>query len=338
VSVDARLLREAKESRDRLLELQHEADRARADHHHAIRRLHAAGASMREIAEGLGLSHQRIHQIVDAGATGASMGGRKGLLGRLAGRGEGREPGASEALERLAAEARMALSVAQEEARALNHNYLGTEHVLLGLLGVERGVAARILSSLGVDLPQVRTAVEDRLVGRGAAAPPPGALAMTPRSKKALELALKEAKRRRSMVGGEHLLLGIVRVRDGLAAGILRKLGVDEEAVRGRLRRAECRCSFCGRGGLEVDHLVAGPGVFICDRCVEGASKLRRGPAASSAGLTIVTGETGTCGFCGKSAREVERLVAGPEAVICNACLALCREIQDEELLSPRRR
>jgi hypothetical protein len=105
VSVDEGLFREARETRDRLLELQHEADRARADHHHAIRRLHAAGASMREIAEGLGLSHQRIHQIVDVGATGASMGGRKGLLGRLAGRGEGREPGASEALERLAAEA-----------------------------------------------------------------------------------------------------------------------------------------------------------------------------------------------------------------------------------------
>jgi Clp amino terminal domain, pathogenicity island component/ClpX C4-type zinc finger len=337
VSVDERLLREARETRDRLLELQHEAERARADHHHAIRRLHAAGASMREIAEGLGLSHQRIHQIVDAGATPEVMGGRKGLLGRLAGRGEAREPGASEALERFAAEARAAFSLAQDEARALNHNYLGTEHMLLGLLGVERGVAARILSSLGVGLPQVRTAVEHRLVGRGASAPP-GALAMTPRSKKALELALKEAKKRRSMVGGEHLLLGIVRVRSGLAAGILRELGVDEEAVRSRLRRAECRCSFCGLSGLEVDHLVAGPGVFICDRCVEGASMLGpgKGTADPSGRLTLVTGEAGTCGFCGKSAREVERLVAGPEAVICNACLALCREIQDEEL-SPRR-
>jgi ATP-dependent Clp protease ATP-binding subunit ClpC len=62
----------------------------------------------------------------------------------------------------------MALSLAQDEARALNHNYFGTEHILLGLLGVERGMAARILSSLGVDLPQVHTALEDRLVGRGA--------------------------------------------------------------------------------------------------------------------------------------------------------------------------
>jgi hypothetical protein len=338
VSVDERLLREARETRDRLLELQHEAERARVDHDHAIRRLHAAGASMREIAEILGLSHQRIHQIVDAGASGTSGAGHKRLLGRLTGRGEGRGPGASKALERFAADAREALSRAQEEARTLNHNYIGTEHMLLGLLRAERGVAARVLFSLGVGLEPVRTALEERLVGRGATAPPPGALAMTPRSKKALELALKEAKRLRSMVGGEHLLLGIVRVHDGLAAGVLRELGVDEEAVRARLRRAGCRCSFCGRGGLEVEHLVAGPGVFICDRCVASAGKLRAGSgvAAPLGGLTLVAGEAGSCCFCGKSARRVERLVAGPETAICNECLALCREIQDEER-NPRR-
>jgi hypothetical protein len=331
--VDERLLGEAKETRDRLLELQHEAERARADHHHAIRRLHAAGASMREIADGLGLSHQRIHQIVDGGANRTGSGGRKGLLGRLAGRGERGQPGASKALERFAVDAREAVSRAQEEARALNHNYVGTEHLLLGLLGVAPGVAARILSSLGVDLQRVRTALEERLAGRGATAPPAGAVAMTPRSKKVLELALKEAKRRSSMVGGEHLLLGLVRVRDGLAAVVLREFGVDEEAVLSRGRRAGCSCSFCGLGGLEVEHLVAGPGLFVCDRCIEGGSAVGagEGAAASSGRLTLVTGEAGFCGFCGKSARQVERLVAGREAVICDECLALCREIQEEE-------
>jgi Clp amino terminal domain, pathogenicity island component/ClpX C4-type zinc finger len=338
MTVDERLLREATETRDHLLELQHEAERARADHHHAIRRLHAAGASMREIADSLGLSHQRIHQIIDAGTTAPKAAGRKTLLARLARRDHACGPGASAALDRLAADAREALTLAQEEARALNHNYIGTEHILLGLLRVERGLAAWLLASLGVRLEQARTALEDRLVGRGATPPPPGALSMTPRSKKALELALKEAKRLRSVhVGGEHLLLALVRIRDGVAARILRELGIDEDAVRARLRRAESRCSFCGRRGLDVDHLVAGPGVFICDRCVAHASKLAAPNAAEppSGPLTVAPGETDSCSFCGKSAPQIARLIAGPEAVICNECLALCREIEDQELERP---
>lgn len=103
---------------------------------------------------------------------GTSGAGRKRFLGRLAGRSEAREPGASKALERFAAYAGEALSRAQEEARALNDNYVGTEHMLLGLLQVERGVTARVLSSLGVGLEPVRAAVGDRLFGRGATAPP----------------------------------------------------------------------------------------------------------------------------------------------------------------------
>ncbi len=158
---------------------------------------------------------------------------------------------------------------------------------------------------------------------------------MTPRSKKALELALKEAKAQRSVhLRSEHLLLGIARVRDGLAAGVLREFGIDEEAIRRRLGRARCNCSFCGRGGLDVDHLVAGPGVFICDRCVHDATELsaREPTRTPSTRLKVVADEAAVCGFCGKSAGEVERLVAGPEALICDECLALCREIHDEEL------
>ena len=334
---DEQLLRRAIQTRDRLLELQHEVERARADHHHAIRRLHAAGASMREIAESMGLSHQRIHQIIDAGAPEASDDARRTLLGRLSRRGAGRGPGARDALGRFAGDAREAFQLAQEEARALNHNYIGTEHILLGLLGVEQGLAARILASLEVHLEQIRAGLEQRL-GRPATPPPPGALRMTPRSKKALELALKEAKAQRSVhLRSEHLLLGIVRVRDGLAAGVLRDFGIDEEAVRRRIGRARSNCSFCGREGLDVDHLVAGPGVFICDRCVHDATELgaREPTGTASTRLNVVADEAAVCGFCGKSADAVERLVAGPEALICNECLVLCREIHEEELNPP---
>jgi Clp amino terminal domain, pathogenicity island component/ClpX C4-type zinc finger len=288
---------------------------------------------MRKIAQSLGLSHQRIHQIIDAGATGASTGARRALLGRLARRGADRGPGAREALERFAGDAREAFQLAQEEAHALNHNYIGTEHILLGLLRVEDGLAARVLASLGVDREQTRAAPEQRLVGRGATPPPAGALAVTARSKRSLELELKEAKAQRSVhVGTEHLLLGVARVRDGLAEGVLHKFGVDEEAIRRRLGRAACSCSFCCRGGLDVDHLVAGPGVFICDRCVRDAIALaaQKPTPGPSAGLKIVADEA-MCGFCGKSAPQVEQLVAGPEAVICDECLALCREIHEEE-------
>ena len=293
---------------------------------------------MREIAESLGLSHQRIHQIIDGGEAEGTAGGPRTLLRRLARRREGRGPGVREALDRLAADSREAFELAQEEARALNHNYVGTEHILLGLLHVERGLAARILTSLGVGLEQTRTALEQRLVGRPATPAPAGVLQMTPRSKKALELAVKEATTQRHIhVGSEHLLLGIARVRDGLAAGVLRELGLDERALRRRLGRAARRCSFCGREGLDVEHLVAGPGVFVCERCVERATAVARdeAPDASSSPLRVVADETGACSFCSKRARQVEQLIAGPHALICTECLALCREIQEEERYRP---
>jgi hypothetical protein len=321
--LDAELLAEATKSRDRLLELQRDLEHARADHHFAIARLHASGASMREIAESLGLSHQRIHQIVDAEHVEMTACDRGKLFGRLGRRRGNRGLGASDALDRLAADARQAFELAQDEARTLNHNYIGTEHILLGVLRVERGLGARVLASLGVGLDQIRAELVRRLGGPTEPSPA-GALRMTPRSKKALELALD---------GSEHLLLALARVRDGLAAGVLRELGVDEPTLRKRLGRAACRCSFCGREGLDTRHLVAGPGVFICEQCVADGTALARGvaPDASPPALIVTADDTATCSFCGKRARQVEQLVAGPHALICNECLALCREIQGEE-------
>jgi hypothetical protein len=335
--LDAELLADATKSRDRLLELQRDLEHARADHHFAIARLHASGASMREIAESLGLSHQRIHQIVDAEHVEASACDHRKLFGRLARRRDNRGLGASDALDRLTADARQAFELAQDEARTLNHNYIGTEHILLGLLRVERGLGARVLASFDVGLDQIRTALEQRL-GRPAEPSATGALRMTPRSKKALELALNEARAQRSLhVGSEHLLLAVARVRDGLAAGVLRELGVDEPTLRKRLEQAGCRCSFCDRERLDTQHLVAGPGVFICERCVADGTGLTHGaaPDASPPALTVTADQTATCSFCGKRARQVKQLVAGPHALICNECLALCREILEEEGYRP---
>ena len=132
--------------------------------------------------------------------------------------------------------ARDAMGFAQDEARRLGHNFLGTEHLLLGLVRKRDGVAGKVLRRMGVRLPAVRSAVES-VIGRGAAAAA-GELRMTPRAKKVLELAVKEAGRlRHNYVGTEHLLLGIVREGEGVAAGILGRLGITHEKVRAEVLR-----------------------------------------------------------------------------------------------------
>ncbi len=221
--LDAAILREAKEARDRLLDLQHEAERARADYHHAVRRLCAGGGSMREIAEALGLSHQRVHQIVDEGSA-------ESFLRRVLGRRRGAASGAGW-FERFTERARQVVVLAQEEARALGHEHVGTEHLLLGVLRVDDGLAARALNSLGITTEVVRREVE-RVVGRGADAPP-GRMRFTPRAKKVLELALREARAlEHNYIGTEHVLLALVREEEGVAFRILHDVGADAEKVR----------------------------------------------------------------------------------------------------------
>ena len=327
------LLQEALETRDRVLALQHEAERARLDHHYAVRRLHAAGGSMREIAEALGLSHQRIHQMIEGAVVEQPRPPRRGrLLKRLVGQ-TACEPAAGR-FERLLIDAREAMTLAQEEARALNHNYLGTEHILLGLLGAQSCLAARLLSALGVEANAVRRALEERLVGRGATEPPPGPLPLTPRSKKALELAVQEAKADSSVhVRSEHLLVGVARVREGLAARVLQELGADYERLHARLRRAALTCSFCGRPGLDAAHLVAGPGVFICDRCIDRGQRAARGQddsVESDPRFRVLprARRSARCSFCRKGVNKVDRLVASGAVAICDGCLRLAREMQ----------
>ncbi len=130
--------------------------------------------------------------------------------------------------------ARKVLTLAQEEAQRFNHNYIGTEHLLLGLVREGDGVAAKVLANLGVELPKVRSAVEF-IIGRGDRAVT-GDIGLTPRAKKVIELAVDEARRlNHHYIGTEHLLLGLVREGEGIAAGVLESLGVSLDKVRNQI-------------------------------------------------------------------------------------------------------
>ena len=128
--------------------------------------------------------------------------------------------------ERFTDRARRVVVLAQEEARLLNHNYIGTEHILLGLIHEGEGVAAKALESLGISLEAVRAQVEE-IIGHGGQAPS-GHIPFTPRAKKVLELSLREALQLgHNYIGTEHILLGLIREGEGVAAQVLVKLGAD---------------------------------------------------------------------------------------------------------------
>ena len=133
--------------------------------------------------------------------------------------------------ERFTDRARRVVVLAQEEARMLNHNYIGTEHILLGLIHEGEGVAAKALESMGISLEGVRAQVEE-IIGQGQQAPS-GHIPFTPRAKKVLELSLREALQLgHNYIGTEHILLGLIREGEGVAAQVLVKLGADLNRVR----------------------------------------------------------------------------------------------------------
>jgi ATP-dependent Clp protease ATP-binding subunit ClpA len=136
--------------------------------------------------------------------------------------------------ERFTDRARRVVVLAQEESRLLNHNYIGTEHLLLGLVHEGEGVAAAALAQLGVSLEAVRTQVEE-IIGHGDSSPS-GHIPFTPRAKKVLELALREALGLgHDFIGTEHILLGLVREGEGVAAQVLVKMGASLARVRSQV-------------------------------------------------------------------------------------------------------
>ena len=192
--------------------------------------------------------------------------------------------------ERFTDRSRRALTLAQEEARLLNHGFIGTEHLLLGLVAEGNGLAAKTMEQLGVTLDRARQRVEE-IIGR-AESRPVGSPPFTPRTKKVLELALREALQLgHNYIGTEHLLLGVVREGNGVAVQVLESLGVDLATVRqtvvtllgqatgstessvsgGSLPVGEAtfvRCSFCGRQPPESGRVVRGSRAYICEHCV----------------------------------------------------------------------
>lgn len=157
----------------------------------------------------------------------------------------GRSSGESSMFDKLTKRARKVLSLAQEEAQRLDHSYIGTEHLLLGLVAEGEGLAAKILQNLGVELLTVRRSVE-HIIGRGDRIVL-GEIGMTPRAKKVIELALDEAHRlNHHYIGTEHLLLGLIREGEGIAAGVLESLEVNLDRARRSIVEAVAVETFDG--------------------------------------------------------------------------------------------
>lgn len=231
MTLDEQSLRFTEAARERLLELEHETDLARVEFHHGLRRLHAAGGSLREIAEHFGLSHQRVHQIVDT-AQGAGKKGKRTMLLELI---KGRRTGV---YSQFNEDAESVVVRSQQEAADLGHGFIGTEHLLLGILRGSQDAAVRALATLGIDRGEVRDAIV-QAVGLGDAAPTAERLPFTARAKKVLELSLRESLAlEHDYIGPEHILLGLVRDTSGLAARILRDMGADPAGVRAEIERA----------------------------------------------------------------------------------------------------
>ena len=165
--------------------------------------------------------------------------------------------------EKFTERARKVLSLAQDEAQRFNHNYIGTEHLLLGLVREGDGVAAKVLANLGVELNKVRSAVEF-IIGRGDRIVL-GEIGLTPRAKKVIELAVDEARRlNHHYIGTEHLLLGLVREGEGIAAGVLESLGVNLEKVRSQTIQVLSQGSVRGdvlSAPMGSTHIASIPGI-----------------------------------------------------------------------------
>jgi ATP-dependent Clp protease ATP-binding subunit ClpC len=158
--------------------------------------------------------------------------------------------------EKFTDKARRVVVLAQEEAKLLNHNYIGTEHILLGLIHEGEGVAAKALESLGINLDAVRDQVQE-IIGQGQQAPS-GHIPFTPRAKKVLELSLREALQLgHSYIGTEHLLLGLIREGEGVAAQVLTRLGADTNRVRQQV--IQLLSGFQGKETVQVGGEQAAP-------------------------------------------------------------------------------
>jgi hypothetical protein len=222
--LDPTALREARDSRDRMLEAQHELERARADYGHAIRRLHVEGGSLREISESLGLSHQRVHQIVEGDEGGDARRGRRKQF--------------DWPFTRFTRRARQVVVLAQQEAQTLGHRRAGTEHLLLGLALAEDESTASLLGESGLPVAAIR----ERIAALEPSSSRGRRQSFTRAAKRALERSAVEAKALGdNYIGAEHILIGLVSDERSGAVAIVRELGADPEGLGAavRARRAQ---------------------------------------------------------------------------------------------------
>ncbi len=248
MTLDSDALHRATAARDRLLDLQHGVEVARVDYHDAIRRLHARGGSLREIAESLGLSHQRVHQIVEPvdGSTGRGPGrGRPRRPGRVGERDGPRGAAYMQRImrrlrafvgfERFTPEARDVVATAVHQAEALGHRRVGSEDLLIGTAVDEQTVAARALASLGVDAAAIRAQVTGTVTGDAYG---PRRRPFTPAARRVLERTLEVVLERGEIeIRAHHVLLALL-ADDGDAAAILMRLGHSADAVRAAIDAA----------------------------------------------------------------------------------------------------
>lgn len=229
MTLDREILAKAKAAREAVLELERQQEHATVELHHLIRRLHAAGGSLREIADVLGLSHQRVHQIVgkDPLIETRFPVEQRVIRDIRHRRGRKRQHGF---FTRFSEQGRDVVIRAQEEVRALKHGHVGTEHILLGLLREDGSIAQRALAALGIGYDAARAAIV-REIGEGTEAAT-GQIPFTRAAKRSLELALREAMRLgHDYIGAEHVLLGLVRTKNAGAADVLASLGGDPDSV-----------------------------------------------------------------------------------------------------------
>jgi predicted DNA-binding transcriptional regulator AlpA len=263
---------------------------------------------MAEIAEMLGVSRQRVSQLIETyedfpkpevELTGGRVWSRTAIESWIAShpeRGPGRpEEGVQKKgffgrkftglFTRFTDRARSAVVKAQEEARLLNHNYIGTEHLLLGLVAIGEGLAYQVLAIEGITLDTLRGDVKE-MIGVGSTTPE-GRIPFTPRAKKVLEIALREALAlQHNYIGTEHVLLSLIREKDGVAWKALERHGLENDQARQAVLdvmrgygpaaaalKAQAdpstSCSFCGKTREQVGALIAGSGVTICDECIQ---------------------------------------------------------------------
>ena len=311
MSLDEHVLVDVEAARTRLEVLEDQAYEARAAFHQAIRRLHAAGGSMREIATALGMSHQRVHQIigtdgiVEVEASAVTEVSSLPVPGAVATRPPAGAPAASAPVV-AATTVEDACSFCGAPRRELDKLLAGPGPVFI-CGGCVALAAAVVAEEATAEAPMRRVAAEDdptcTFCGNGGATG--GAMA--------------------------EAASGSPRICSRCAS-TCQRIVQDDKPDRPKVRRnSRIRCSFCNISQADAKRIIAGPGVYICEGCVESARTVVLSAAPAKGPRQVVlrpaTNEDHACTFCGKPPADLEAIVKGGRGRICNECLDLCAEI-----------